>query len=578
MPNSNAFAVRFQTLGNTVIDQMVAKMADYQLANGGRALYSFELPDNDEFGAEWRFLGANHPGTLRMNYKPSNRTPVQINDRITSWGQPALNAIQTGAGYKAFEGGPDAGNVTSLEGRGGASRCFWDEVGDAMWHCAGSTGSDDLKLNLMKYAADTDEFVHWTAGRYVAATGTVNTTYFAPTTTEFELTLVPQASIDPSWATANYYTGFDLMWDGVAQLDLRRAADRKPATAYITAQGLLHVTVASAYPIVPIAGDTCSFSDNPASLFPRYGHPHNFGTSAWDQQNRRLYKLVRPVTQGTVFYMARFNVANSAAYTTRAEWIAGRDSWMSRDAIGYDFNGTWPQTVFAPDIGTAGYGSVIVLLADSGEFFRYDCRDSSWSRYTLTTPALEVPQSSYSSTGGLLTVGATLMYHNRALYIASHCPGGDRTTAHFWRMNFVGTGTDPGDLTGPTELADCPVPMSLSGYAWPGDHTEFCRLGNYIYAFHADLFDGDTAAIAGPRVYNGGVYRYDISNDSWTAAVLPGSESWCEKLVNMGLWDPIAGSSPNNFTVTEIPRINAFLMVAGFDAAVFGAWLFKPPL
>lgn len=142
--------------GGTVIDQMVARMTAIQLANGGRAVYSFELAE-----PEWRFLGENHPGTERALFKPADAR--EINDRVGPWGgrEPITDL---GTGHRAYEGGACTGNTQTLKGAGGSQRSFWDARTDQAWHIAGSTGYHDSKLNLVKYDARLDEFRHWTSG------------------------------------------------------------------------------------------------------------------------------------------------------------------------------------------------------------------------------------------------------------------------------------------------------------------------------------------------------------------------------------------------------------------------------
>jgi hypothetical protein len=110
--------------------------------------------------------------------------------------------------------------------------------------------------------------------------------------------------------------------------------------------------------------------------------------------------------------------------------------------------------------------------------------------------------------------------------------------------------------------------MSLAGLSWPGDDTKLCLLDGKIYAFHADRWDEDTPA---NRLADGGVYRYDPVTDSWTGLI---HDSWTAKLQALG-FDITA--PPYNFTVTEIPRLGAFLMASSLQTFQFGAWLFKPP-
>ena len=155
------YTVRVQApvvAGGTVIDQMVDKMTRFQRDNGGRGVYSFELPE-----PEWQFLGENYPGTERMNFKPSDRYTVQLNDFVESWGRPVLKPDGRG-GHRAFEGGPDAGNLTLIQAAGAQNNAVWDAATDSMYFHGASTGSQAAKQALLKYNAATDEFVHWTSG------------------------------------------------------------------------------------------------------------------------------------------------------------------------------------------------------------------------------------------------------------------------------------------------------------------------------------------------------------------------------------------------------------------------------
>jgi hypothetical protein len=539
-------------------------MTEFQRDNGGRGVYSFELPDE-----EWRFLGENWTGTERMNYKPVGMP--DINDRISSWGAAELNAIQSGAGYRAFEGGPWPGNVSSLLGAGGAFRCFWDETGDAMWHCAGSTGSDDGKQNLMKYDAARDVFVHWTTGRNVAASFVVDDTYFTPTATEFEAVVTCS---DPSWQTDGYFVDYLVDWLPGSVVQDYEDADVEPKnpaqpnrhinSVTMTPQGRAHFTMAYAYDVVPASGDTGEIDDSAASLWPRKGSAHNFGTSAWDQARRRLYKIMRTAPTGdNIFWPHWVNVAGEAAYGSRAEWIAGRSTWLDRAAEGEGkvFTNSWPQCVYASHIGATG--SLIVLQVENRTLDRFDCSTRAWTSYAQL-PDMQMPLSGNWSGGTLGRRGVTMVLVGQDLYLGGFTDG----VNEFWKITLP---ADGGAYTLDRNLAPCPVPMDLSGYGWPGTHTELCVLGDRIYAFHTDLWGTD-----GERAYTGGVYRYDPATNSWSG-ILNGSESWAQKLIALGRLDPVSGSSPHNFTVTEIPRLGCFLMAANITSFSFGAWLFKPP-
>jgi hypothetical protein len=110
--------------------------------------------------------------------------------------------------------------------------------------------------------------------------------------------------------------------------------------------------------------------------------------------------------------------------------------------------------------------------------------------------------------------------------------------------------------------------MDQSGFP-SGQHTNLAVLNGKIYAFHTDLWGTD-----GEREYTGGVYCYDIESNAWSVQ----HDSWAQKLIALGRLDPVGGSSPHNFTVTEIPRLGAFLVASSVTSFSFQAWLYKPPL
>jgi hypothetical protein len=223
----------------------------------------------------------------------------------------------------------------------------------------------------------------------------------------------------------------------------------------------------------------------------------------------------------------------------------------------------WPQCVYVPDLGAEG--SLIILVADGITLRRWDCATRVLTDYTAS-PAWDflAPETARSATDTPSRRSASLLYHNGYLYVASHDVNGDGSTCQFWRFLI------PSDGSTPTleVLANCPVPMDLAGYGWPGTHTELCVLNDRIYAFHADMW-GDN----GERDWAGGVYRYDIATSSWTP-MLAGSQSWVSKLIAQGV--PYTSGS-HEFTVTEIPRLGVFLIAATYQSFLFGAWLFKPP-
>ena len=188
-----------QTYSDTVIDRMVELMTVKQAENPSQGIYSFEIDQatvdaviTDGTGglaSDWWFLGENHDARRVNDRKPAGTS--EINDFIGAWGDTGIVPRPPArAGYRAFEGGPAPSNVTLLQGAGGAARCFWDTVGDCMWHIAGSTGSDDIKQGLMKYGADRDEFKHWTAGGDYTEQEITVTNIISPD--EFEATNVPE--------------------------------------------------------------------------------------------------------------------------------------------------------------------------------------------------------------------------------------------------------------------------------------------------------------------------------------------------------------------------------------------------
>lgn len=562
MPVSNTFRVSFLRPGNTVIDKIVEKMVTENVA------YSFDLSE-----PEWRFLGENHAARVTAGVKPEGT--VEINDRIGSWGGRTTTAT-SGAGYRAFEGGPAPGNVTLLQGAGGAFRCFWDSDGEQMWHIAGSTGSDDIKQGVVKYNAATDEFRHWTAGGEY--TDTVLTVSSVISSDEFEATGAP---VMP----AGFYNGFGIDWPTIK--DVRSGFTRRVTSYTPTADGRLRFTVENQPGDTTVrpdtfVGDVPKLRDSPASIFPWRGSAHNFGTSAWDPQRRRLYKLLRLPVQQSTFWMHRVDVGGEQEYATRADWLNGRDSWFIQAPAGGAPVGSyalWPQTVFVPDIGAEG--SVVVLQKDSNTLDRWDCQTGVTTRYNLTFNASNTPISAQSPTTPDGKRGVTMVYHNGGLYVASlngavtGNPEADAELAwEFWRIPINGPGeNDAGPIQ---QLAQCPVAMDLSGYGWPGTHTELCVLNGKIYAFHAD-----SMMTATPHTVNfsGQVYRFDPDVNSGVGGWTSIAPSWAQKLVAMNrLQPPPDGTASYNFTVTEIPRLNAFLMASSVTSFSFQAWLFKPPL
>jgi hypothetical protein len=552
---------------------MAEKLRTYQQANGGAAAYSFQLPE-----AHWQFLGENWAGTDRVGYKPTDRTPVQINDRIAAWGQPAPSVFTSGAGHRAFEGGPAPGNVALLQGAGGAFRCAWDTIGDQMWHVAGSTGSDDIKQGLMKYRASTDEFLHWTAGgEYTGVTLTVTSVASA---NQIDVSGAPERA-------AGFYDQFGLEFPAIPITDPNtRATFTKRVVSYTPLGGTSGRFVLENQPgdttVRPssFVGDTCKFRDSPAALYPWRGSAHNFGTSAWDSQRRRLYKMMRLPSQGPTFWPCWIDVEREQEYGTRAEWIAGRNSWFGGDVgAGWDFFSLWPQCVFIPDLGDEGS---LIILSNQSQWVRWDCAvgrsgtGNPWSEYSLSFNIKNTPKSGNAATSlpsAITSRGNSMVYHNGFVYVASMngAVNGDPATDaelqwEFWRFSIPADGSEPSYVT---NLAKCPVGMDLSGYGWPGTHTELCVLNGKIYAFHTDLWGTD-----GEREYTGGVYCYDINANTWSMC----HDSWTQKLIALGRVNATTGSSPHNFTVTEIPRLGVFLMVQQIDDFASAAWLFAPPL
>ena len=138
-------------LGDSPLEQLVARMASHQSVNGGAAMYSFELPSGD---SDWWFLGESIP------VRPAGSS--KINDLIDYWGQSSPIRDVDGVGRRAFESYNLGSNRQLLVGLGGPGQpSEWDAIQKQMWWAAGTTGNNDFSQGLVRYDMATDTFTHF---------------------------------------------------------------------------------------------------------------------------------------------------------------------------------------------------------------------------------------------------------------------------------------------------------------------------------------------------------------------------------------------------------------------------------
>jgi hypothetical protein len=315
--------------------------------------------------------------------------------------------------------------------------------------------------------------------------------------------------------------------------------------------------------------------DTDASLWPLKGAPHNFGTSAWDQTRRRLFKLnANGTPSGTrnTFWPCWANVANEVASANRTAWLTDRDTWFDRvednQSLWYIPANGWPQTVFAPHLGATG--SLIIFNTRDSRMFRWDQSTRTLTEYA-TTFNYQGPDAGPDS-GTVGERNCMIQMLGEYMYVGSSGDG----INELWRFHFPATSSSTDvNYTLETDHAPCPVPMDGSGYGWPGTNTQTGVLNGKIYAFQSDLY-GDQEVDPPELALDGGVYVLEPTDNggkgSWTQI----SGSWYQKLL---AYSPALTltEGPQQFTLTEIPRLGVFLIAAQTDAYATHSWLFKPP-
>ena len=315
--------------------------------------------------------------------------------------------------------------------------------------------------------------------------------------------------------------------------------------------------------------------DAEASLWPGNGAPHNFGTSCWDQAHQRMYRILRLPNQGTTWWVCYADCGKERISLTREQWLSDRGTWFGRFEESFVVTTLWPQAVFIPNLG-GEWGSIFIVQSDNGNVFRFDVGTRTFTQYP-NTPDMRTPVSGRDPSR-LGYRGTSMVYLDGYVYAGTFNPGYfgslDNPSPHqFWRFRpeLDGTMAEP-----EMDLAQPPTAFDLSGYSWPGTHTEMVVIGGKIYAFHGDNWNDtnwDTP------VFDGGVFCFDPATNGGKGSWSQVAPSWVERLRNAQWGDGrpvVVNRLPHNFTVTEIPRLGVALMVFQNDAYETVSWLFRP--